>query len=105
MFSDSRLDNNLGDIFIRDSNLFHRGMKNLSSHPRSMVAITLSRKDIASSIDLSAPFGGEKVEFLNNWFTNNVGGRVLEHTYMYFPVLRSISRIFAPIIREKNLST
>lgn len=101
----SRVNTNLGDIFIKDSNLFHRGMENLSSRPRSMVAITFSRKDIASSIDLAAPFGGRKIEFINNWFSNDFRGRVFEHIYMHFPLLRSIRRIFASIVKDKNLST
>ena len=100
-----RINTNLGDIFVRDSNLFHRGMDNLSRSPRSMVAITLSKKDIATPSEIEAPFGGGKIDFMNNWFEDNLFGKIMENIYMYFPAIRSIKRILASLIKEKNLST
>ena len=104
-FSSERINTNLGDIFIRDSNLFHRGMENLSLEPRPMVALTLSKKDIATTEEMDATFGGGEIEFLNNWFESDNKGRFLEHFYMHFPILRSLKRIIASIVKDKNLST
>ena len=100
-----RINTNLGDIFVRDSNLFHRGMDNLSNSPRSMVAITLSKKDIATPSEIEAPFGGGKIDFMNNWFEDDLFGKIIENIYMNFPAIRSIKRILASLIKEKNLST
>jgi hypothetical protein len=93
------------DIFIRDSNLFHRGMENLSLEPRPMVALTLSKKDIATTEVADAAFGGGEIELLKNWFESNTKGRFSEHIYMHFPILRSLKRIIASIVKDKNLST
>lgn len=100
-----RINTHLGDVFVRDSNLFHRGMSNSSSIPRSMVAITLSRKDSALPGEIDAVFGGGKIEFMNNWFENNLFGRISESVYMYFPLVRSLKRVIASLLKEKNLST
>jgi len=104
-FTPERINTNLGDIFIRDSNLFHRGMENLSSEPRIMIALTLSKKDIATTEEMDAPVGGEEIKFLNNWFENDTKGRFFEHIYMHLPILRSSKRIIASLIKDKNLST
>ena len=100
-----RINTILGDIFIRDSNLFHRGMDNLTNTPRSMVAITLSKKELATPSEIAAPFGGGKVDFMNNWFEDDLFGKITETIYMYLPVIRSIKRILASLIKDKNLST
>lgn len=104
-FPPERINTNLGDIFVRDSNLFHRGMENSGSEPRPMVALTLSKKNIASSDEISAAFGGGQIKFMNNWFENDNKGKLFEHIYMHFPVIRSIKRIVASILKDKNLST
>ena len=104
-FPPERINTNLGDIFVRDSNLFHRGMENTTSEPRLMVALTLSKKNIATSEEISAPFGGGQIQFMNNWFENDIKGKFFEHIYMYFPAIRSLKRIVASILKDKNLST
>ena len=49
--------------------------------------------------------GGGKIDFMNNWFEDNLFGKIMENIYMYFPAIRSIKRILASLIKEKNLST
>jgi ectoine hydroxylase-related dioxygenase (phytanoyl-CoA dioxygenase family) len=79
-----------GDVLIRSSNVWHRGMTNLSSVPRPMLAMTW--EDGGS--DNPDPFSAEggKIRFLPNWFKPTRAGRLREQVFVKVPITYSALR-------------
>jgi hypothetical protein len=85
-----RIEMEQGDVLVRSSRLWHRGMPNLSSTPRPMIGITFG-EDCASDAD---PFrvGDGKIQFFPNRFRTDWLGRVRERTYVAAPGVLSALR-------------
>jgi len=81
---------NRGDVLIRSSNVWHRGMTNRTSVPRPMLAMTW--EDGGS--DFPDPFGvdGGKIRFLPNWFKPTRLGRLRERLFVKVPLTYSALR-------------
>jgi hypothetical protein len=79
-----------GDVIVRKSTLWHRGMPNLSDTPRPMMAITFGEID-DPSVDPFAINGGE-IEFYPNWFKTSRLGRLRERTFIRAPITYSAYR-------------
>jgi len=81
---------NRGDVLIRSSNVWHRGMTNRTSVPRPMLAMTW--EDGGS--DYPDPFGvdGGKIRFLPNWFKPTRLGRLRERLFVKVPLTYSALR-------------
>jgi hypothetical protein len=84
-----------GDVIVRNSNVWHRGMPNHTAVPRPMLAFTW--EDGGSSH--SDPFAVEegKIVFRQNWFRPNVAGRLRERTYVVAPVTYSTYRFVSSL--------
>jgi ectoine hydroxylase-related dioxygenase (phytanoyl-CoA dioxygenase family) len=78
-----------GDVILRKSTLWHRGMPNRSSRPRPMMAITFGEVDQVD--DPFATNGGE-IEFYPNWFRTSRLGRLRERMFVRAPITYSAYR-------------
>lgn len=79
-----RLEMAAGDVLLRKSNLWHRGMPNASMAPRPLLSYTFGEK----SAPESDPFevnGGEPV-FYPNWYATSRAGRARERVYKTVPI-------------------
>lgn len=90
---------NCGDVLIRSSNVWHRGMTNLTKVPRPMLAMTW--EDGGSS--LADPFraGDGAIRFLSNWFKPTRVGRMRERLFVKVPFTYSALR-FARSLVDKS---
>jgi hypothetical protein len=90
----TRLEMNVGDVLVRKSNLWHRGMPNKSDRPRPMMSITFGE----TSGTEADPFVGETT-FYGNWFNNTSKLGVLRErvvvavpsTYSAFRFVKSLT--------------
>lgn len=85
----------VGDVVIRTSNLWHRGMPNRSSTPRPMMAITFGEIE-DPSVDPFSTNGGE-IEFYPNWFRTSRLGRLRERTFVRAPLTYSSYRFLTSL--------
>jgi hypothetical protein len=74
-----------GDVIVRSSMLWHRGMPNKSSAIRPMLAFTWEN----GGSDLADPYAahGGKITFLTNRYAQNLSGRLRERAFASLPAL------------------
>jgi len=104
VYKDSkRLPLSAGDVLIRTSTLWHRGMPNYSSAPRPMLALTLGER----GVDTDDPFAYRdgKVEFQTNWFSTSRLGRLRERTVVAAPVIYSAYRFARSLVGNKGYAS
>jgi ectoine hydroxylase-related dioxygenase (phytanoyl-CoA dioxygenase family) len=91
-----RLPMQQGDVLIRVSNLWHRGMPNHTNIPRPMLAFTW--EDGGSG--LADPFAVDegKIVFRPNWFRPSRLGRLRERIFVAAPVSYSAYRFVDSIV-------
>lgn len=85
-----RVPMNRGDVLIRSSNVWHRGMTNRTSIPRPMLAMTWEDGGNKEPDPFSA--GGGEIRFLPNWFKPTLVGRLREQLFVKVPVAYSTLR-------------
>lgn len=73
-----------GDVVIRRSTLWHRGMPNKSARPRQMLAVTFGEVP-GDGRDPLLENGGE-TEFYANWFRPTRLGRLRERIFVAAPI-------------------
>jgi hypothetical protein len=80
-----RMSMSAGDVIVRSSMLWHRGMPNMSSAIRPMLAYTW--EDGGS--DLADPYtaNGGKITLLPNRYAQNLSGRLRERAFASLPAL------------------
>jgi hypothetical protein len=94
-----RLPLNQGDVLIRTSKLWHRGMPNLSSVPRPMLAYTFGEKGVAEG----QAFGDETgIRFDPNWFKPTRLGRLRERTFVTAPITYAAYRFVTSLFDNKG---
>jgi hypothetical protein len=96
----TRLPLEQGDVLVRTSNLWHRGMPNLTSTARPMLAFTFGEK----RTDLPDPFlfNEGKISFHENWFRPNLAGRIKERTFVKVPIVYSTLRFARSLVGTKG---
>jgi ectoine hydroxylase-related dioxygenase (phytanoyl-CoA dioxygenase family) len=89
-----------GDVLIRTSNLWHRGMPNRTNTPRPMVALTWEE----GGSQLDDPFRMEngKIRFRENWYRSNFLGRMRERTFMAAPITYDAYRFVRSLVGTKG---
>lgn len=89
-----------GDVLVRVSTLWHRGMPNRSSNARPMLALTLGEKQV----DTDDPFAynAGKIEFQANWFRTNLIGRLRERITVHAPITYSAYRFARTLVDDKG---
>jgi hypothetical protein len=88
-----------GDVLVRSSNVWHRGMTNRTSVPRPMLAFTWEDGGSDQPDPFSANDG--KVRFLPNWFKPTRVGRLRERLFVRVPITYSALR-FARSLVDKS---
>jgi ectoine hydroxylase-related dioxygenase (phytanoyl-CoA dioxygenase family) len=90
---------NQGDVLVRSSNVWHRGMTNRTSLPRPMLAMTWEDGGNNQADPFSAE--GGKIRFLPNWFKPTPVGRLRERLFVKVPLAYSALR-FARSLVDKT---
>jgi ectoine hydroxylase-related dioxygenase (phytanoyl-CoA dioxygenase family) len=88
-----------GDVLVRSSNVWHRGMTNLTSVPRPMLAMTWEDGGNNNPDPFSA--NGGQIRFLPNWFKPTPAGRLRERLFVKVPMAYSALR-FARSLVDKT---
>lgn len=96
----TRLPLKQGDVLVRTSRLWHRGMPNRSASPRPMLAFTFGEK-VAPSGD-PFQFNEGKINFDPNWFRPNLLGRLRERTFVTAPITYSAYRLARSLVGKKG---
>ena len=91
-----------GDVLIRTSNLWHRGMPNKTAVARPMLAFTW--EDGGSTRE--DPFKAEdgKIVFRQNWYKSTTLGRLRERTFVAAPITYSAYRFVGSLFGNKGYS-
>src|SRR6478609_7042259 len=92
----TRLPLSQGDVLVRTSRLWHRGMPNRSATPRPMLAFTFG-ETVAPKGDPFQTNGG-KIKFDPNWFRPNLLGRLRERTFVTAPITYSAYRFARSLV-------
>jgi hypothetical protein len=80
----TRIEMDQGDVLIRKSTLWHRGMPNRSPWPRPMMSLTFG-EECAPDSDPFSTFDGD-ITFFPNWYSTSRLGVLRERTYAALPV-------------------
>jgi hypothetical protein len=88
-----------GDVLVRSSNVWHRGMTNRTSVPRPMLAFTWEDGGNNQADPFSA--NGGAIRFLPNWFKPTRVGRLREQLFVRVPFTYSALR-FARSLVDKT---
>jgi ectoine hydroxylase-related dioxygenase (phytanoyl-CoA dioxygenase family) len=95
-----RLPAQAGDVLVRVSNLWHRGMPNRSAVPRPMLAYTW--EDGGSVYDDPFQVDGGKIAFRPNWFRPTRMGRLRERVFVTAPFTYAAYRIADSLVTKKG---
>jgi hypothetical protein len=107
----TRIPMSRGDVLLRTSSLWHRGMPNRAPVPRPMLGLTFGDPAIARSlveggVDIEArdPFrvNDGKIAFYENWYRSNWLGRLRERTFVAAPVTYSAYRVVTSLFGNKG---
>lgn len=94
-----RMEIKRGDLMVRSSNVWHRGMPNRTAVPRPMLAFTWEDGG-STQADPFAVDGG-KIAFKPNWFRPTRMGRLREQLFVRVPVTYAALRFFRSLV-DKN---
>jgi hypothetical protein len=92
-----------GDVLLRRSTLWHRGMPNMSPHPRAMFSLTVGER----YVDHEDPFlaNGGDIEFYANWYSTGRAGEIRERVEVALPITRSIVRFARSLSGNRGYSS
>lgn len=93
-----------GDVLVRTSSLWHRGMPNHSANPRPMLALTFGDKHEKEVPDPFRQNEG-KVAFYENWYKPTRLGRLRERTFVVAPITYASYRFVASLFGNKGYGT
>lgn len=94
--SSKRVLSKRGDVVVRSSNVWHRGMTNHSASPRPMLAFTWEDGGSNEADPFSA--NGGKIRFLPNWFKLTPLGRLREQIFVKVPAAYSTLRFARSLV-------
>jgi Phytanoyl-CoA dioxygenase (PhyH) len=92
-----------GDVVVRRSTLWHRGMPNRSTKPRPMLAFTFG--EMAEPVADPFATNDGRIEFYPNWFRPTALGRLRERTFVTAPITYSAFRFARSLISDKGYSS
>jgi hypothetical protein len=89
-----------GDVVVRSSSLWHRGMPNRAAVARPMLGFTFGE----NGMDPGDPFTKDdgKITFQPNRFKTNFLGRLRERSYVALPVAHSTARFIMSLLANKG---
>jgi ectoine hydroxylase-related dioxygenase (phytanoyl-CoA dioxygenase family) len=99
----TRLPLTQGDVLLRRSTLWHRGMPNISAGPRAMFSLAVGEQ----YVDGSDPFlaNGGDIKFYPNWYSTTPTGALRERMEVALPVTRSIVRFARSLVGNRGYSS
>ena len=89
-----------GDVLVRSSNVWHRGMPNRTAVARPMLAFTW--EDGGSVHDDPFKVEDGKIVFRQNWYRPSALGRLRERTFVAAPITYSAYRFVASLFGTKG---
>ena len=92
-----------GDLLVRKSTLWHRGMPNNSTTPRPMMSLTFGEKSAPEGDPFVVHDG--KMFFYPNWFNTSRMGRVRERVFVAAPLTYSAYRFVTSLRGNKGYSS
>jgi Phytanoyl-CoA dioxygenase (PhyH) len=92
-----------GDVLLRLSTLWHRGMPNTTSDARPMMSLTFGERGVPEGDPFVANHG--KVEFYPNWYKTNRAGRIRERVFVTLPITDSAFRFARSLVSNKGYSS
>jgi ectoine hydroxylase-related dioxygenase (phytanoyl-CoA dioxygenase family) len=95
----TRIEMQAGDVLLRKSHLWHRGMPNNSKVARPLLSFTFGEKSAPEGDPFEVNNG--EFEFYTNWYTTSRAGRARERTFKVFPLSYSAYR-FAGSLRNSR---
>jgi hypothetical protein len=95
---------NQGDVLLRMSTLWHRGMPNMSTTPRPLMSLTFGEHGATEDGD---PFmvNDGKILFYPNWFGTNRLGMMRERTFVRLPISYSAVRFVRSLYSNRGYSS
>jgi hypothetical protein len=94
-----------GDVLLRTSNLWHRGMPNRSATPRPMATFSYLAKSTEEQPPDPFELNGGKVMFNENWYSSDRLGRLRERVFVASPGTFAAYRFVSSLIGKKGYST
>jgi len=88
-----------GDVVLRNSNVWHRGMTNTTKVPRPMLAFTW--EDGGSVVPDPFSIHGGEIRFLPNWFKLSPMGRFREKLFVKVPAAYTALRVARSLVDSK----
>lgn len=92
-----------GDVLLRRSTLWHRGMPNRSQEPRPMFSLTIGETSVPDGDPFVANGGG--IEFYANWYSTSRLGRLRERVEVAVPATRSTVRFARSLVGNRGYSS
>jgi len=89
-----------GDVLVRTSSLWHRGMPNHTSAPRPMLAFTWEDGGSLQADPFQAE--GGKIAFRPNWYRPSLLGRFRERSYVVAPFTHDAYRFARSLFGTKG---
>ena len=89
-----------GDVIVRKSTLWHRGMPNNSPTPRPMMAITFGEMEDTAGDPFLVNDG--KIVFYPNWYKTSRLGQLRERTFVTAPITYSAYRFARSLYGNKG---
>jgi hypothetical protein len=99
----TRLPVQRGDVIVRRSTLWHRGMPNRSDLPRPMMAITFG--ELAGQPPDPFLVNDGKPNFFPNWYSTSTLGQLRERMYVKAPITYSAYRFVRSLYGNKGYSS
>jgi hypothetical protein len=99
----TRLPMSAGDVLIRTSTLWHRGMPNKTTTARPMLAVTMGEKGVDYEDPLAVNEG--RTQFQTNWFSTSRLGRLRERTTIVAPITYSAYRFAHSLVSNKGYAS
>lgn len=99
----TRLPAKCGDVIVRRSTLWHRGMPNRSTQPRPMMAITFGELTGQPADPFLVNDG--KPNFFPNWYSTSRLGQLRERMYVKAPITYSAYRFARSLYGNKGYSS
>jgi ectoine hydroxylase-related dioxygenase (phytanoyl-CoA dioxygenase family) len=89
-----------GDVLVRLSNLWHRGMPNRASVARPMLGFTLGEKGTTHPDPFAIEGGG--ITFSPNRYRTDLLGRLRERSYVAVPFAHNAARFVLSLVANKG---
>jgi hypothetical protein len=89
-----------GDVLVRTSSLWHRGMPNRTGQPRPMLAFTWEDGGSREADPFRA--GGGQITFRQNWYRSDLPGRVRERLHVAAPFTYEAYRFARSLVGTKG---